>query len=283
MHRNALVALLAGTATLFPLAAQAAIDTDLVLGSRGPQVAELQGFLKQQGLFSAATSTRFGPLTKSAVIAFQKREGISPASGRVGRTTRSKIVAILATTTKVSTTASNFGTTSTTPPKSATSTGIREGTVTPISTSGKSPTTISTTTPFLDRLTYIARKDFQDNLNLAILLRLQAIFDQQQDVLRSFQSICTASCYSQLTSADNSLSNTIAEVRNAVSNERYAIATLGSYRERLISAYTHNDLSASTSTARFSAAATERATPLGRINDDAGSYEKLVFKHARWL
>ncbi len=75
----------------------------LSVGTVGTDVSLLQGFLKEQGFFSAATTTRFGPLTKQAVIAFQKKNGINPV-GIVGPATRVKITQLTtqsATTTVV--------------------------------------------------------------------------------------------------------------------------------------------------------------------------------------
>ncbi|MEJ0001873.1 MAG: peptidoglycan-binding protein [bacterium] len=64
----------------------------LMGGSRGDDVALLQGFLLNKGLFNFPSPTRyFGPITKDAVIAFQKAYAIDPV-GIAGPITRAKIL-----------------------------------------------------------------------------------------------------------------------------------------------------------------------------------------------
>jgi hypothetical protein len=62
----------------------------LTTGSYGPEVSELQKRLTQEGLYSGPITMSFGPLTKAAVIAYQKKYGIL-AVGIVGPLTRAKL------------------------------------------------------------------------------------------------------------------------------------------------------------------------------------------------
>lgn len=71
---------------------------NLVAGSRGNDVSQLQLFLiaKSAGtaakaLASSGATGRFGPLTKKALIEYQKSVGITPASGYFGPKTRAYI------------------------------------------------------------------------------------------------------------------------------------------------------------------------------------------------
>ncbi len=67
----------------------------LTIGSRGPEVSFVQQFLKDRGFFTYPTVTGyFGPITREAVIAFQKAYGIDPV-GIVGPITRAKILELL--------------------------------------------------------------------------------------------------------------------------------------------------------------------------------------------
>jgi peptidoglycan hydrolase-like protein with peptidoglycan-binding domain len=50
----------------------------LKLGSHGEAVKTAQTFLKQQKFYSGPINGKFGPLTQSAVIKFQKSKGIKP-------------------------------------------------------------------------------------------------------------------------------------------------------------------------------------------------------------
>jgi peptidoglycan hydrolase-like protein with peptidoglycan-binding domain len=77
--------------------ADAAITTQLELGSKGNDVIELQQFLATNPLIYPAgtVSGYFGPLTKAAVTQFQVAYDISRA-GRVGPVTMAKINDILA-------------------------------------------------------------------------------------------------------------------------------------------------------------------------------------------
>lgn len=79
---------------LFPVSA-AMPSRDLYLGARGPEVTGLQQYLIENGYGGAADALRkagatgyFGPVTRAAVIEFQKAKGIGPAHGYVGPKTR---------------------------------------------------------------------------------------------------------------------------------------------------------------------------------------------------
>jgi peptidoglycan hydrolase-like protein with peptidoglycan-binding domain len=72
-----------------------AFTRDLMLGMRGKDVNALQGYLIQvnkglaaQALAKHSTTDYFGPLTKAALIEFQKAVGIHPDSGYFGPITR---------------------------------------------------------------------------------------------------------------------------------------------------------------------------------------------------
>jgi len=90
------LALLAVLAILLPSAAFAAtFNHNLSYGTTGTDVSSLQQFLTDEGLFSNSITATFGPATLKAVIAFQEKEGITPASGYFGATTRADANAIL--------------------------------------------------------------------------------------------------------------------------------------------------------------------------------------------
>ncbi len=76
--------------------AQAAITSQLELGSRGTQVSELQQFLATNSLIYPAgiVSGYYGPLTRAAVLQFQVAYDISQV-GRVGPTTMAKMNSIM--------------------------------------------------------------------------------------------------------------------------------------------------------------------------------------------
>ncbi len=66
-------------------------DQDLWFGTSGNDVRELQVRLKAEGFFTFETATGyFGPITKEAVIAYQKAQGL-PQTGYVGPLTRGKL------------------------------------------------------------------------------------------------------------------------------------------------------------------------------------------------
>lgn len=71
-----------------PLISFAQINTDLKLGVKSDQVKELQTYLKSEKLLSGEPTNYFGNLTKKAVIAWQKKNGITPANGVFGKSSR---------------------------------------------------------------------------------------------------------------------------------------------------------------------------------------------------
>ena len=85
----------------------ATFNRSLSYGMTGTDVSQLQQFLADEGLYKAPVTAYFGSLTQSAVIAFQQQEGITPASGYVGPTTKADINAILLAHPKWTTTLSN--------------------------------------------------------------------------------------------------------------------------------------------------------------------------------
>jgi peptidoglycan hydrolase-like protein with peptidoglycan-binding domain len=79
------------------------ITQNLSVGSQNEEVSKLQEFLKNQGFFTYPQITGyFGPITKAAVIEFQKANGITPV-GIVGPITRAKIIEILSQNTETPT------------------------------------------------------------------------------------------------------------------------------------------------------------------------------------
>lgn len=68
---------------------------NLTIGSRGEDVRDLQQFLKEQGFFKRETTDYFGAITKNALIQYQKKEKISPASGFFGVKTRAHINSLI--------------------------------------------------------------------------------------------------------------------------------------------------------------------------------------------
>ena len=68
---------------------------DLTIGSKGEDVKNLQEFLKERGFFNQQTTEYFGPITKEALINFQKKSNISPTSGYFGPKTRTYINSLI--------------------------------------------------------------------------------------------------------------------------------------------------------------------------------------------
>ncbi|WP_228045434.1 MULTISPECIES: peptidoglycan-binding domain-containing protein [unclassified Tolypothrix] len=64
----------------------------LLEGSQGPAVTRLQQRLQQLGYFKATPTGKFGPVTKDAVIAFQRYAGL-PADGITNRQTWNRLLA----------------------------------------------------------------------------------------------------------------------------------------------------------------------------------------------
>ncbi len=88
---------LSSVATMGIPAAQASIDAELQIGSRGTEVTELQQFLAtNNAIYPAALITGyFGSMTRDAVVQLQAAYGISQV-GRVGPQTLAKINSIMA-------------------------------------------------------------------------------------------------------------------------------------------------------------------------------------------
>ena len=64
---------------------------DLTIGSKGEDIKKLQEFLKSEGLFNREITDYFGSVTKNALIQYQKKVNISPASGVLNPKTRDYI------------------------------------------------------------------------------------------------------------------------------------------------------------------------------------------------
>ncbi len=72
---------------------------DLATGSRGDDVADLQGLLGEQGYLVMPVGVSFGyfgPLTKTALASYQASIGVSP-TGYYGPITRMKMVQVFTT------------------------------------------------------------------------------------------------------------------------------------------------------------------------------------------
>jgi YVTN family beta-propeller protein len=83
-------------------------ERDLVMGMDAPEVRELQRFLNAHGAVVSAAgdgsvgneTIYFGARTRAALMAWQKAQGIKPASGRCGPLTRAAIAALGETVTQ---------------------------------------------------------------------------------------------------------------------------------------------------------------------------------------
>ena len=82
--------LLASTPSLFAMDANMTIDTNLMFGSRGQAVINLQNFLAEKGFLSASARGSFGMMTKKALMKYQSENGIN-ATGYFGPMTRMSI------------------------------------------------------------------------------------------------------------------------------------------------------------------------------------------------
>jgi peptidoglycan hydrolase-like protein with peptidoglycan-binding domain len=78
-----------------PPPVRAEFEGNLGYGARGQAVAELQQFLRDQGVYSGPVTGAYLSLTQEGVRSFQRREGISPVSGYFGPLTRSRANALL--------------------------------------------------------------------------------------------------------------------------------------------------------------------------------------------
>jgi len=88
------------------------ITKSLTLGSRGDEVSALQQYLIDEGLLNVEAPTGyFGAMTKAAVVAWQKANGVTPASGYFGPISRAALATLGTTSTGTGTTGT--GTTST--------------------------------------------------------------------------------------------------------------------------------------------------------------------------
>ncbi|MCX6713592.1 MAG: peptidoglycan-binding protein [Candidatus Vogelbacteria bacterium] len=92
---NALLATQGGTATTVAGAYAADITKDLTVGSKGDEVVALQSMLEDGAYLEMPAGVdkgTFGPLTKKAVIAWQKDNDVSPAAGYFGKKSLAKLV-----------------------------------------------------------------------------------------------------------------------------------------------------------------------------------------------
>lgn len=75
-----------------------AFTKNLTVGAKGEDVNQLQSILIAGGYLKiAAPTSYFGPMTKTAVVAWQKAVGISPTSGFVGALSRAKLNSTVST------------------------------------------------------------------------------------------------------------------------------------------------------------------------------------------
>lgn len=89
-------------------------NKNLSMGMRNADVTALQNALASAGYFNVAATGYFGSVTKSAVMAYQRANSISPVSGFVGPLTRGVLNATSVTTTTTTTTTTTPTTTTTT-------------------------------------------------------------------------------------------------------------------------------------------------------------------------
>jgi peptidoglycan hydrolase-like protein with peptidoglycan-binding domain len=75
---------------IIPTFSYAEIKSDLRLGSKGPEVIELQNFLIKKSFLTGTASGNYFSLIRKAVMAYQSANGISK-TGNVGPVTRKKI------------------------------------------------------------------------------------------------------------------------------------------------------------------------------------------------
>lgn len=90
-----------------PIAFGATFNHNLSYGTTGTDVSQLQQFLADEGLYHNSITATFGSLTKDALIAFQKQEGIVPANGYFGIVSRADANKILGSHPEWTTTISN--------------------------------------------------------------------------------------------------------------------------------------------------------------------------------
>ena len=91
------LAILISLGFLLPTIAFGAVfNHNLSYGTTATDVSSLQRFLADEGLYSGPITATFGSLTMNGLVAFQSKEGITPASGYFGSITRADANAILA-------------------------------------------------------------------------------------------------------------------------------------------------------------------------------------------
>lgn len=71
-----------------------AFTQDLTIGSQNAEVTALQNYLSGGGYFAVASTGYFGPITQSALAAWQAANGVSPAAGYWGPISRAKYNAV---------------------------------------------------------------------------------------------------------------------------------------------------------------------------------------------
>ncbi len=71
-----------------------AFTQDLTIGSQGADVTALQNYLATGGYFKVAATGYFGPITQSAVAAWQAANGVTPSAGYFGALSRAKYNAV---------------------------------------------------------------------------------------------------------------------------------------------------------------------------------------------
>lgn len=82
---------------LFPsIAFGATFSHSLTVGTVGTDVSQLKQFLNDDGLYYGPINATYDLTTKNAVAAFQRQEGIRPANGYFGLTTRNDANAVVA-------------------------------------------------------------------------------------------------------------------------------------------------------------------------------------------
>lgn len=94
---TAQIAALGGNTTVAAASNVPTITSNLTIGSKGVQVTDLQKYLESEGLLVMPAGVDygyFGGLTKAAVVAWQKANDVSPASGYFGPISREALDAV---------------------------------------------------------------------------------------------------------------------------------------------------------------------------------------------
>jgi len=92
LTRKTLSTLVKALSAPAPVVLPSSASSELSLGARGETVRAIQQKLKDLGYFSADITGYFGPITRTAVVAFQEAKGIEPL-GIVGPKTRAALEA----------------------------------------------------------------------------------------------------------------------------------------------------------------------------------------------